>query len=305
MIQKQLIYFLKGVRSGIVTVYHMAAWSMEKNNAGVSKENRHQKIIVSLTSFPQRIGTVHFTIESIMMQKKVKPDLIELWLAESQFPQKEMSLPQSLRRLQECGLSIRWCEDLKSFKKLIPALREHPDDIIVTADDDIFYENDWLEKLYTAYQADPKNVYCHKATKFIYEGMHKFKAIGGGKAYYKTPSFLNKLVGIGGVLYPPHACDADVLKTDVFMKIAPTNDDIWFWLMCVKNNTRVAVVKNNRPKPIDVFELKPSAKLTTINDHGEKLFWKQFYNVLDEYPEIREKLIRCAEKSEKHREGTE
>jgi len=38
------------------------------------------------------------------------------------------------------------------YRKLIPALREaEPDDLIVTADDDIFSGRDWLQGLIKAY----------------------------------------------------------------------------------------------------------------------------------------------------------
>lgn len=119
-------------------------------NKGVSHIKRNPKLIVSLTSFPGRINVVEQTIDSILRQS-LKPDYVILWLAESQFPTKERSLPRSLVRYKKHGLQIRWCEDIRPYKKLIPTLREFPDDIIVTADDDIIYWENWLEKLYASH----------------------------------------------------------------------------------------------------------------------------------------------------------
>ncbi|MDR1583600.1 MAG: hypothetical protein LBS55_10170 [Prevotellaceae bacterium] len=34
--------------------------------------------------------------------------------------------------------------------------------------------------------------------------------------------------GCGDVLYPPHCFHEDILREDLFMKLAPTNDDVWF-----------------------------------------------------------------------------
>ena len=90
---------------------------------GLNTEERSPKIIVSLTTFPKRIKTVHITIEQLLTQS-VKPDKLILWLAEEQFPNKENDLPEDLLRLREFGLTIGWCKDLRSYKKLLPTLKE-------------------------------------------------------------------------------------------------------------------------------------------------------------------------------------
>ena len=60
-----------------------------------------------------------------------------LWLADSEFPDREKDLPQNLMRLCKEGLQIKWTKDVKSYKKLIPAIKEFPEAIIVTADDGV------------------------------------------------------------------------------------------------------------------------------------------------------------------------
>ena len=133
----------------------------------------------------------------------------------------------------------------------------------------------------------PNVVHCNKATKFVLKD-DQYEAISGGREYYNSPSFLNKLVGIGGVLYPPNSLYKDVLDEKLFKKLAPTNDDIWFWFMAILNGYRISVVQNNKPKPIEVYEKIKSDKLTTINDNGDKLFWKQFDNMIKHYPSVNE-----------------
>lgn len=255
----------------------------------LNKQKRKEEIIVSLTSFPGRIHLVHKTIQTILLQS-VKPDLVELWLAKEQFPNYEKDLPNELTNLIQYGLKICWCSDYRSFKKLVPSLQEHPDAIIVTADDDVYYAKDWLERLYSAYLEDNNSIHCHKATKFSYE-KGKFNAIGGGKKYYHKASFLNKLVGVGGVLYPANSLDGEVVNSELFNRLAPTNDDIWFWFMAIKAGTRINVVKGNHPKPVDAYGSQSTIKLTDINDNGDMLFWSQFNNLISYYPEIRNALI--------------
>ncbi len=244
-------------------------------------------LIVSLTSYPARIGTVNQTIESLLNQS-LKPDKLILWLAAEQFPSKEVDLPQELLDLQDQGLTIDWYHDIGSYKKLIPTLKKYPDAIIVTADDDNIYERDWLKKLFDSYQQFPHDIQCHRVTKFLYNG--DFRIIKGGHDYYRGSSFLNKLVGLGGVLYPPHCFYKDILNEELFMRLAPTNDDQWFWMQAALNGVRVRVVN----QPIIEANYIPGTQergLTKINDAGEKLFWKDFNRLTAYYPRIKEMFI--------------
>ena len=255
---------------------------------GCSKSSHTPELIVSLTSFPGRINTVHKTINTILQQTE-RPDRVILWLAEEQFPNKNNDLPNELLNLQQHGLEICWCNDIRSYKKLIPTLRLYPEAVIVTADDDVYYSQNWLELLYQSYKKWPNFIHCHRDTKIYLEG-NEFKTIPGGKEKYPCPTYLHKLVGIGGVLYPPHCLHPDVLNEHLFTTLAPTNDDIWFWLMGVRVNTKILVVDNNIPQPKYVEGTQEGECLTKINDRGQNLFWVDFHRVLSSFPEIEQKL---------------
>ena len=118
-----------------------------KKFIGLNKSPRAEKVIVSLTSYDLRINDVKYAIYSLLNQN-FPPDKLILWLDEDSFPQREENLPHDLLELRDFGLTIDWCENLRSYKKLIPALEKYPDDIIITADDDIFYRPNWLQILY-------------------------------------------------------------------------------------------------------------------------------------------------------------
>ncbi len=256
---------------------------------GCSNVPHSPALIVSLTSFPARIGTVHKTIETILRQTE-RPDKIILWLAEEQFPDKEAGLPNELLELKKYGLEINWCNDIRSYKKLIPALKLYPDDIIVTADDDVYYHTEWLSALYTSYQKWPNYIHCHRITKFYPDG-DSFKWVPECLEVYPCPSYLHKLVGVGGVLYPPHSLHSDVTNEELFQKLARTNDDIWFWCMAILNNYKVLVVPNNVSVPKTVGGTQEEA-LYKQNDKGPMLFISDFNRVVSHYPEIREKLLK-------------
>ena len=246
------------------------------------------EIIVSLTSYPARIGTIHLVIESLLNQS-MRADRVILWLAPEQFPNKESDLPQELLDLQAKGLTIGWYKDIRSYKKLIPTLKLYPNSIIVTADDDNIYQKHWLKKLFDSYVKHPGDIQAHRVTKFYYAN-NRFYTVSGGRSYYKDASYLNKLVGLGGVLYPPHCFYKDILNEDLIKKLAPTNDDQWFWLQAAMNGVKVRVVDN---PDIDAHYVEGTQEtgLTNINDNGENLFWKDFNNILAYYPQIFDILL--------------
>ena len=133
-----------------------------KKIIGLNRSPRAEEIIVSLTSYDKRIDYVKYTIYSLLNQT-FPPDKLILWLDEDSFPQREKNLPRDLLELQKFGLTIDWCENLSSYKKLIPALEKYPDKIIVTADDDLFYLPDWLKVLYEEHLKNPDCVIAHRA----------------------------------------------------------------------------------------------------------------------------------------------
>lgn len=220
--------------------------SRSVNSYGLNTENRNKKIIVSLTTFPDRINTVHTTIEQLLTQT-VKPDKLILWLAESQFPNKECDLPDSLLRLKEFGLTISWCEDIKSYKKLIPTLKEFSNEIIITYDDDIYYEADSIESLYKAYLENSDCICTHRYSKIFFNQKGHLEFIKSRNLYFndkirQEPSFFNTIIGCGGVLYPPNCLFKEVTNIDLIRQTIPSQDDIWFWAMAVLNNTKIKVV---------------------------------------------------------------
>jgi len=197
-------------------------------------------VIVSLTTTAARLRTVSLAVETLLRQT-LRPQRVILWLSD-QFHSAD--LPTALRRQQRRGLEVRFRRDLRSFTKLIHALREHPASVIVTADDDKFYPRDWLQRLRESYRRLPEFVHCHRAHGMI---------LGVGntlKPYlewnFRSPGQIGPSLelfptGVGGVLYPPGALHPEVFNSDAFLKLCPTADDVWFKAMSLLN--RVPCVK--------------------------------------------------------------
>lgn len=246
-------------------------------------------LIISLTSFPQRMYEIHYTLYSLLTQT-VKPAKVVLWLGTEQFPDGEKDIPQKVLKLKENGLVIEWHKNLRSYTKLVPSLKKYPNNIIVTADDDIYYEKDWLEKLLKSHKENKNCIICHRAhrVKFDREKLAPYKKwpkkIKGGKA-----SYLNFLTGVGGVLYPQNSLHKDVLKEELFTELAPKADDVWFWAMAVLNKTKILVVKDwirelTYVNPERERGLTNEITLFSFNKKGGNDL--QIEKVLNHYPQI-------------------
>ena len=186
-----------------------------------------KNVIVSLTTYGKRLYEVYLTIESIM-QQTIKPNKIILWLAEDM---KSVQIPQTLQRQQRRGLEIKYCKDI---------LKEFPDDIIITVDDDVIYNIDTVELLLNGFRQHPKCVIANWAleiknkdntdTNTDISSYKEWKCANG-----ETESVRYMPIGCAGILYPPHSLDVEVLNEDVFMNICKFGDDIWFKAMALKN----------------------------------------------------------------------
>lgn len=203
-----------------------------KLNEGISN---YPKIIVSLTSYGRRVeSTVPYAIMSILNQTYA-PNKIVLWLDNSWNID---IIPKSLKDLMKYGVEIRFCEDIKSYKKLIPTLLAYPKDIIITIDDDIIYSRNLIRDLIKGYQLDG-NIQCSvgiipqiiKPNQFgpYNDWIEKNETYTGD---YLVP------IGAGGILYPPNSLSLDVLNKEEFSELAPNADDLWFWVMAKRIGTK-------------------------------------------------------------------
>ena len=212
-------------------------------NNGQNGIKREIPVVISLTSYKERFDDLVIVLYSLLRQK-VKPDRIILWLSDEIGGVND--LPYEITRFIKNGLEIRFVPDKKSYTKAFYAFKEFSDAVIITADDDVYYPARWLEKLYHSYIANPNDIQVHRA--------HRVRINQGSIAPYETwvkhveeesARYDNFLTGTGGVLYPPKCFSKEVLREDIFLKEAPTADDIWFWVMALIHGRKIRVVKNH------------------------------------------------------------
>ena len=257
------------------------------------KNNKTPEIVMSMTSFPEVLDFAEKTIKTIL-EGSVLPDRLVLYLTPSEF--KDKPIPVSLLNLVKSNpiLEIRYYPDeIRSYGKLIPALKDFPEDIIVTIDDDVYYHRNMLEMLLKTHKKHPDAICAHRARKIKpslpYRKWRKYKWYHFLlKRTYKSPFILP--TGVGGVLYPPHSLKEDMLDPELFLKLAPTADDIWFWAAALANDTAVIPVPFGIYKPIDMP--KPNnLSLKTVNFRGGvENNVATFNRILDAFPQLKKKL---------------
>lgn len=218
---------------------------------GVTSEKyaKHD-IVVSLTTYGQRLNSVHLAIASIMLQT-MKANRIILWLAEEL---QNQELPEMLKRLRQYGLEIYYTRDVRSYTKLIPTLKLCPEDAVITIDDDPIYDICLLEHLIKAHLRNPNCIYgnrCHKivikefAVVSYAEWEHEITKPGESPLILPT--------GVGGVIYPSHSLDEEVFNEDVFLNICPSTDDIWFKVMSLRNGFMTGKAPSTNSSGVDYF----------------------------------------------------
>ncbi len=250
-----------------------------------------EKIVVSLTSFPAAIEYAVLAVKSIL-RGEVLPDKLVLYLTFDQF--KECVIPEELIKLQKENdiFEIRdYPSDIRSYRKLIPALRDFPDSIIVTVDDDVDYDKNMLKDMIALHRKYPDAIIANRAKVVdITKPYKKWKKLRWydflGKSIKIDPHIIQ--TGVGGVLYPPHSLNANMLDESLFVKLAPTTDDIWFWAAAISNGRTVIPMpfgRHNKPKEVG----KPKTlSLKNVNfKNGTSRNDDALKEILAHYPEIK------------------
>lgn len=224
--------FLNRVRSRWLKI--PIVWKLKFDFVIHKKRKAHvlpAPLIVSLTSYPARFKTLPKTLKCLLNQSVI-PDKVILWIAHEH----KNLLTKEIKNFK--NLDIRFCEDLKSYKKIIPALQEFGDAFIVTADDDLYYRYNWLEELTDAFRGNYKEVICHRAHGIVLNENNlplPYLNWGHPKSETESEKLIFPTCG-AGALFPPKIFFNDVTIAELFQTLCPNADDIWLWWMVRLNN---------------------------------------------------------------------
>lgn len=283
---RELFFFLGKRKANLKKIDRALA----KGNIKLAKE-KVENVIVSLTSYGERIPELKYTLYSLIVQS-IRPEKIVVNIAFVD----EQYICDELKSFERYGVEFFLCKNLRSHTKLLPTLSRFPKFCIITADDDIYYAKDWLRLLCEEHKHHPNDVCCHLIHRITWNNCeinsyqkwkHNFKEYSA----YKS----NFLLGVGGVLYPPDVFYKDILQEKLFMSLTPYADDIWFYFMVVLNNKKIRQIKHPLTNlcfvnPYREYGITEGTTLMQQNV-GENKNDIQFKNVLAHYGIPEQKFI--------------
>ncbi|WP_372627417.1 hypothetical protein [Arsukibacterium sp.] len=237
------------------------------------------QLIVNLTSYPPRFNTLHLTLKSLLLQHVVA-DKVVLWLYQPDY----QLLPAEVLALEQQGLTIKLVEqDIKSYKKLIPALLQFPEAYHVTADDDIYYRNDWLAELLAGYQGGEREIVCLRAHYITLDELSNLQPyrFWQAKTEHRGPDNRLFFTSGAGALFPPGALHQDVTDVAKFSRLSPHGDDIWLYWMATLNNC--AIHRTGSNKKLIVWKNSKAVTLWQINKQPDSGNDFQITNMVREY----------------------
>jgi len=223
-------------------------------------------VVVSLTTFGRRTGSVHYALESIA-RGSTRPGRLILWLDDATLV---ATPPPALARLVRRGLELRATPDYGSHKKYYPyvvsvASHELP---LVTADDDVSYPRWWLERLLAAHHSDTSSVWCYRARQVEISEDGAFRPYASWPRRHGTAaSHLVLPTGTSGVLYPPALLDALRDEGDGFLEQAPRADDLWLHVIALRHGVPARQALD-RARHFPLFPHDQARSLSVANQGG-------------------------------------
>lgn len=275
------INFLNPLQSLPVQCY----FSLKKKYSALNNTKRDHHIVVSLTSFPARFGTLHYALKSILSQT-MKPDLIFLCLSREEVKD-ESELPSSVLELKKYGIKFFFADDnLKPHNKYFYAMKYYPDSLLITVDDDNIYDKNLVSDLYNSYLRHPSAVSSRRVHKIVKNKENNLLPYCKWRYEYKKetkPSFELLATGVGGVLYPPGLLPQETFNISKIKELCLNADDIWLKFMELKNNIPVVWVKGRRVHPLNI---KAAQKITLQKKNYHENSNDTYISCLQDYYKI-------------------
>lgn len=231
-------------------------------------------IIISLTSYGKRVqDTLPYALYSLLIQT-VMPKKIAVFLDDNQWNDEKLSL--ILQKLKDVGVDFYYCKDIRSYKKLIPALQLFPNNPIVTMDDDFYYNAKYMEWITYAYQESDKKTVLGQWGCIPEKKDGEYIPYNQWKdCKHRTASSEISFFGCC-CCYPPSIFDNEIFNENVFMKLCPTADDIWFWVMEKRQNIKTQLIEpsgygyNQSVNRIEEYDWSQTGTLMHANVVGGK-----------------------------------
>lgn len=199
-------------------------------------EKAQADVVVSLTSYGRRVRDciVCYTVYSLLRQT-LQPKRIILWLSQDEWT--ESTLPERVAQLKQYGVEIRFCEDMRSYKKLLPALKLLPEEDIITVDDDILYPKSLIHHLVDTHLQYPNIIIAPLMKRPLKRNNQLLPYTQWYCEILIEPDISYLPLGGSGCYYPKHSLASYVTNYTLAQQYAPLADDVWFWAAGIVQRT--------------------------------------------------------------------
>lgn len=220
------------------------AWIETIDHCLLPEVKPKDNITVSLTSHGKRVANFAPLAIYSIFQQTMLPNRIVLNIDETKW--NDDNLPELIKKLQIAGLEVNFCEDVGPHTKLLPTLKKYPDDIVITVDDDIYYDGRLIAELYDFYCAsDKKMIICREGRAIESENGKMIAYSKNPHASQKTNTNYIMPYGVAGVLYPSNmSIDLDIFDKSLIVELCPKADDIWFCIQEIRSNIQVKYIQS-------------------------------------------------------------
>lgn len=210
----------------------------------------NNSIIVSLTTHGSRIEYIHYVLDSLYFQT-LRPSNIRLFIAKQEY----QAIPDILKKF-EPWLMICETEDIGSYKKFIPALKEiQENQVLISLDDDFIYPPHLIASLYSLYLKYPDSLIGYCGFK---NGKDFFNGIAGGMGILWNPKIISPKT-------LPFFFDEDLFWSGIERNI----DDAWIVLSMLHKQIPIQCLNDRFYECKKDFISLPNEKIDAISASGK------------------------------------
>lgn len=204
------------------------------------------KITVNITTTHNRLNLCSQTLWSLLNQS-VLPEKIVVWVSKEAYLidqgiDREPDWVRDLNKIKNL-IEFRWTANTGPYRKLFPALATASEDqIIVYADDDTIYKENWLHLLVSKFQE-------HNEEKIVASRIRlsRRNLFGRHKTYMLWPVSQKEIeldrdyliTGVGGVILKKKHIREAFLNNQDYLKVCPKSDDFWISEIIAQSRTPV------------------------------------------------------------------
>lgn len=257
------------------------------------KNDSDVKCVITMTSYPKRIGFLNEQIEYFFTTQTIKPDLFYLWLSIEEFPQKENNLQaELLNTIRKYNIILSWCEKNEYCHKRWYVYPKHYNDIVISIDDDHYYPNTLIESAIALLEESRDNTIYNIFSNYTYPAIYEnIKFYCHINAFDTTPSKYKTFNG--QCIFMPKTFPLESISEEnikIRQKYCMLCDESWLMPFIKYNDTEIGSLPYKSNEIYEISKVNKSYdKLSKTIFHTLTLKDVQLYIVLRQFPKLKEK----------------